>query len=64
MKSKSLVGWVYPCEFYKAIDKKFGIIGVNENLPPVDSRKDLLGENCLCQKHCKPIKIRLTIEKV
>lgn len=63
-RRKSLVGWVFPCEFYRSITKKFGLIGINEDLPPMASRKELIGEKCICGKQCKPIKIRVTIEEL
>lgn len=66
MRKKSLVGWIWKCEFKDVLKKsEGGDIFINEDVAPVAKERFLDLGKCACVRGNHPkIQVRITIEEI
>jgi len=63
-RKKSLVGWIWQCEFSSILVEKDGDILLCDDYLPQTTLSRLDGGNCNCGRNHKRQKVRITIEEI
>ena len=63
-KKKSLIGWVWKCEFNKVFKKQDGDILIDDGFSPQTTSARLEQGNCGCGGNHPKQKIKITIEEL